>query len=103
MNEQAAPGFLHVIPNVGKFERCPKAWLRDEAGAVQQLISDSAWLRQHGVMPRKGGLLSQDPRFIEAHGLINEEIFAVAKRRREQDERRREEAAKRKGRPKRGA
>jgi hypothetical protein len=37
-------------------------------------------MKQHGVLPRKGGLLDQDPRFVEAADLIAEEAHAIRKR-----------------------
>ncbi|MEK0431090.1 MAG: hypothetical protein RL139_894 [Gemmatimonadota bacterium] len=83
MNERPLD-FVHVVPGVGRFDRCPKAWLRDEAAAPSLIISDYNWLKLHGVMPRAGGLLDQDPRFVEGATIITEEIYRAQRRRAEQ-------------------
>lgn len=49
-----------------RFDRCPKAWLRDEVGPLADLMEDAEVLRTQGLLPHAGGRLDQHPRFLEA-------------------------------------
>lgn len=75
----APNGFKHVTANGLSFDRCPKAWLRDEAKGASEMISDWHWLETHGVMPLGGGKLDQPARFVSAVDVIEREL-AVMKR-----------------------
>jgi hypothetical protein len=70
-------GFTHYVRAAGKFDRCPKAWLRDEGAAAQLAIDDFHFWRKYGVLPRAGGRLDQHPKFLEAVEIIEEEILAA--------------------------
>jgi len=69
----------HVVDGVTisqqKFDRCPKAWLRDSAPAAQSLCADFRWLKVFGVLPAAGGKLEQDPRFIDAVEVLEGEVL----------------------------
>lgn len=60
-----------------RFQRCPRAWLRDEGAKVEDYIRDVGFFRAHGVMPEAGGLLDQHPRFLEAAEIIADEQSRV--------------------------
>jgi hypothetical protein len=59
------------------FRRCPKAWLNDDARKEHELFRQWSWLRRHGVMPRIGGLDDQDPLFVEAVDVIEDELSKI--------------------------
>ena len=59
------------------FDRCPIATLRDEQAMERELASDVMTFREHHVMPNAGGLLDQDPRWVEALTLVDNEIAAI--------------------------
>jgi len=50
----------------GRFDRCPKAWLRDDASEEAELIGDVMAFREHHIAPCAGGLLDQPPLWVEA-------------------------------------
>jgi len=56
------------------FDRCPKAFLRDEIPDAPDLISDHRWLRAFNVLPCVGAKLEQDPRFITAVEVLETEV-----------------------------
>jgi hypothetical protein len=56
------------------FDRCPKAWLRDEAPAARGYLDDWSMLQRHGVMLCGGGLLDQPAIYIEAMHEIDHEV-----------------------------
>jgi hypothetical protein len=60
-----------VVPRVGVFARCPRAWLLEDAREQYQLWRDYLVLRSHGIWPEQGGLLDQDPRFVSAVSTID--------------------------------
>lgn len=57
-----------------QFERCPKAMLANELAPEADLVSDALVFREHGLPPVAGGLLDQDPRFLEALAIVDREI-----------------------------
>jgi hypothetical protein len=61
-----------------KFTRCPKAWLRDSAAWTAEPIREWAWLRDHGVMPRAGGLDDQLVSFVAATEICDAAAAEVA-------------------------
>jgi len=66
--------FKHVTALGLSFDRCPKAWLRDDAGPeVTDALED--WARAgRGALPLAGGYLDQPARFVEASRLIDAEV-----------------------------
>lgn len=56
------------------FDRCPKAWLRDEAPSARENLEDWGMLQQHGIMLCGGGLLDQPARYVDAMRTIDVEI-----------------------------
>ena len=77
MRPPAVPAFVHVTRNGLRFDRCPKAWLRDEAAGAVALIDDWRHYNEHGVMPRAGGRHDQSPRFIDAVETIDDELVRL--------------------------
>jgi hypothetical protein len=66
--------FLHVLPKAGlSFRRCPKAWLRDDSLDSINLMRDYRWLRDHNILPRAGGKMDQDARYVDAVDIMAEE------------------------------
>lgn len=57
---------LIVADYAGKFDRCPKAWERDEAAPEADLFADVVTFRRFGALPKSGGMHDQDPQFLEA-------------------------------------
>jgi len=55
------------------FDRCPHAWLRDEAKAEADLVEDVLFFESDGVLPHAGGRLDQSPAFIEALTVVRSE------------------------------
>lgn len=58
-----------------KFERCPKAWARDEAPGEVQMIRDWQRFKRLNVLPNGGGQIDQDSRWWDAFDII-EEVYA---------------------------
>lgn len=71
---------MHVTKLGQRFDRCPKAWLRDEGCAAQEMLADYSWLKRYGILPCSGGRLDQHPRFLEAVEIIEREMALEAKR-----------------------
>ena len=67
---QQGQGFKHVTRGGLRFDRCPKAWIRDEAREAAQFLEDFAFLDRFGVLPEPGGKLDQDPRFLQSVDVI---------------------------------
>jgi hypothetical protein len=63
------------------FDRCPQAWLRDEAAEAVDAIEDVQALDADGMMPGPGGRLDQSPRFLEAIPIVREQRVLVSKSR----------------------
>ena len=61
----------------GRFDRCPKAWLRDDASEEAELIGDVMAFREHHIAPCAGGLLDQPPLWVEALGVVDEQIAKI--------------------------
>lgn len=61
------------------FDRCPKAMLRNELMGIADMIGDVMLFRENGAMPLPGALLDQDPRWIEAVGVVNAALLEVRK------------------------
>lgn len=59
------------------FDQCPKAWLRDTAPLEVQLVGDALFFREHRALPNAGGMLDQDPRFLEALTIVDGEVRAL--------------------------
>lgn len=77
-------GFRHVTRGGLRFDRCPKAWVRDDAAGVSSFLDDFVYLDKHGIQPNHGGKLDQSPRFLQAVGIIEaarEGIRAAQERR----------------------
>lgn len=71
---------MHVTKIGQRFNRCPRAWLRDEGGEVLDWMADRAFLVTHGILPDAGGRLDQHPKFLAAIDVIayEEEVTARA-------------------------
>lgn len=64
-----------IVTSIGaRFDRCPKASVREEWAELLELYTDYAWLKKYGVLPEPGGKLQQSPRFIAAADIIGSEI-----------------------------
>ncbi len=63
-------GFKHVTRGGLRFDRCPKAWIRDDAQAESLFLADFVFLENHKILPDPGGRLDQCPRFLEAVDVI---------------------------------
>ena len=61
---------MHVTRLGARFNRCPKSWLIFEAREASGFLNDWGWLEKYQVLPKAGGLLDQDPRWVEAIDLI---------------------------------
>jgi hypothetical protein len=55
------------------FDRCPLAWVRDEAAAARAALDDWTMLKSHGVMLAAGGLLDQPASYVDALRVIDDE------------------------------
>ncbi len=71
--------FVWVTKLGAKFTRCPKSWALTEARWAFDVIRDRAWLEKCGELPKQGGLLKQDPKWIETVELIDYEIELLRK------------------------
>jgi hypothetical protein len=60
-----------------RFDRCPKSWLRDEAGMVKRLFDDATRFLTHGVLPRAGGYEDQDPRFCDSVTITDDVLTSL--------------------------
>ena len=69
---QSGQGFKHVTRGGLRFDRCPKAWIRDEARGASQFLSDFVFLDKYQILPDEGGRLDQCPRFLEAVDIISD-------------------------------
>ena len=69
---QSGQGFKHVTRGGLRFDRCPKAWIRDEARGASQFLSDFVFLDKYQILPNEGGRLDQCPRFLEAVDIISD-------------------------------
>lgn len=56
-----------------RWERCPKAWLRDEGQEAMGMLADHTTFESTRILPRAGGMHDQDPKFVEALPLMREE------------------------------
>ena len=43
------------------------------------MIRDRAWLEKSGELPKAGGLLAQDPKWVEAVELVDHEVELLKK------------------------
>lgn len=59
------------------FDRCPIATTRGEQKDEADLASDALAFREHHLAPNAGGLLDQDPRFLEALAIVDNTIAAI--------------------------
>jgi hypothetical protein len=59
------------------FDRCPHAWLRDEARAEADLVDDVLFYERDGILPHAGGRLDQSPAFVEALTIVREERAGI--------------------------
>lgn len=50
-----------------------------EAQAASRVISDWGWLQKYNILPKAGGLLEQDPKWVEAIELIGGEMARMEK------------------------
>lgn len=65
--------FRHVTSLGAAFKQCPKSWLQTEGKEAYNWIEDYYWLKQKNILPKEGGKLNQDPRYIEAVTIIEAE------------------------------
>ena len=59
------------------FERCPRSWIRDEASEAAQTVNDVLWFHRYGQPPDDGGRLDQDPRWLDAVAIVDQEVAAA--------------------------
>jgi len=71
-NTTAEPGYSHVTVLGQVFERCPKAWARDDAHAEAELLRQADALERWGVLPVAGGLDDQPAAFVDALDVISD-------------------------------
>lgn len=90
-NAQAVDGFRHVTVLGQLFERCPKAWARDEAQREIEVLRQADALQRWGALPCAGGLDDQPAAFVAALDVIDDEARAT------QDALRRVEEARKRG------
>lgn len=68
-----AKGYEHPV-KLGQaleiFDRCPKAWLREEGSGVYQGVCDAMFFDVHRVPPCSGGLLDQPSKFIDTLNIV---------------------------------
>ena len=63
-----------VVTKIGQaFDRCPRAWLRDQEAEVMTHIRDAGFLFEHGLLPEAGGILDQNARWLDAVQVIADE------------------------------
>ena len=86
VNETAAENFKHVTRNGLRFDRCPKAWVRDEAQQESLFLADFVFLDNHKILPNPGGRLDQCPRFLEAVDIIQIEKTNITIQHRKREE-----------------
>ena len=55
------------------WDECPRKWIAREVPELMWWIADLGFLRDHHVMPRAGGRLDQDPRWLDAIDVITHE------------------------------
>jgi len=60
------------------FQRCPHAWLRDEAAAAAALVHDALAFERDRILPDAGGRLDQSPHFLECLDIVREQRLVVA-------------------------
>ncbi len=65
--------------SVVRLDRCPKAFIRDDAPEAEAQIGDFRWLQRYGVAPREGGRLAQDAAFIDAVDVFESELHREAR------------------------
>ena len=61
------------------FDRCPKAWLEQDARAEALLIGEASLFRERNILPRSGGWRDQDPKFVEALAIVDVELAKLKK------------------------
>jgi hypothetical protein len=52
------------------FDRCPKAWLREEGAGLSRLVSDAFFFDAYKIAPCGGGLLDQPSKFVDALNVV---------------------------------
>lgn len=57
-----------------QIDRCPKALVARDWADEAQFAADAMAFREHRLAPNTGGMLDQDPRFLEALALVDTEI-----------------------------
>jgi hypothetical protein len=69
--------------NTGEtFDRCPKAYLVQDCGELNDYFRAFRNFERRGVLPSAGGYDDQDPTFIEALELITTTTLTVVKTKR---------------------
>ena len=65
-----------VIKGGHRFRRCPKAWTMAEGRSATLLAADCRTFIEHRSLPAAGGMLDQDPKFVEAVDIYATQIGA---------------------------
>lgn len=75
-----AASIPHVrLPTGDTFDRCPKAWLVQDASDVGYLFSAFRILERYQILPQGGGYDDQSPHFIEALEIMRAGSFAMGR------------------------
>jgi hypothetical protein len=75
-NGTSAPLYEYRTKAGAVFDRCPKAWLASEAEALSW-VEDVLWFARWRQMPASGGMLDQDPYWLRAVRIVDEELRAA--------------------------
>lgn len=59
-----------ILTVVGQFERCPKAWLNEDADESVGMFMDYLWLKRYGILPYEGSKLDQPSRVVHSFDAI---------------------------------
>lgn len=60
-----------------QFDRCPKALVARDWSEEANLAGDAMTFREYRVPPSAGGMLDQDPRFLESLTIVDNEIARI--------------------------